>query len=229
MMFFMLFLAYAGIVLFFFGYSAAAWVIRSSAMAASTRGALIEFYHLFFQADDPDFLNRNRFQKRRCDWSLVWGTDFGSRWMWAKLVARFLLSQLRHWAWLSGSLFCRRTTGIKGFEGRTESCLFFSFIWPCEVAVRWQWALTSVAGLAVAVCYQHLSAIIKVLSSVNCQSCWRWQDVQLFNPASQAFSTVLKKQKYSACAGSLHAFGRASASSSAAREQNVKARQGLFP
>lgn len=65
MMFFMLFLAYAGIVLFFFGYSAAAWVIRSSAMAASTRGALIEFYHLFFQADDPDFLNRNRFQKRR--------------------------------------------------------------------------------------------------------------------------------------------------------------------
>lgn len=61
----MLFLVYAGIIVFFFGYSAAAWVIRSSAMAASTRGALIEFSHLFFQADDPDFLNRNRFQKRR--------------------------------------------------------------------------------------------------------------------------------------------------------------------
>ena len=46
-------------------------------MAASTRGAFIEFSHLFFQADDPDFLNRNRFQKRRgaCDWGLGWGMD----------------------------------------------------------------------------------------------------------------------------------------------------------
>ena len=133
----------------------------------------------------------------------VWfgGQILGSRRMWAKLVAKFLLSQLRHWAWLSGSLFCRWTTGIKGFEGKNRIVSFFLLhlaLWGCRSLamssdLRGRSGCRRLLSASISYCKGDVKCKLSIMLEMARSTSLK--KTPKFNPASQAFSTVLKKTK----------------------------------